>query len=234
MRRQWKGILVGLAVGALVAASVPVLAGTGDPIRAGRFNSAGGPTKLRSSAGPTMVFKNTVAGKPAAKFVVNGAGTPAFRVNTDALIPKLNSDEVDDRHAAQLLPLVQMCSNDNIPPGPNWNCDVGLRTPYAGTLVMSGSVDADYDGLSGSDNLWCRFFVDKNSDGDVADPGEYIKYTDRDISVGWSADDEYATCATNAAVKTAAGSQLVRFSVAGIDGNTDVGQGSVWVMWIPD
>ena len=229
------GVLVGVLMAGLLLSVLPAQAATGDTMIVGRANQAGLATKIRSVGPSTLKIINTRT-TGVGLDIYTKPGQPPFQVNRAAWVQNLNADLLDTRHATQLLPIVESCSNDNIPDGTSWDCEVTIVTPHPGTLVIAASVDARYLGTT-SDRMWCRLYVDRNNDAD--DSGDLVKYSDRDISVGVAAEDTWSICATNAAVARPAGTQVIRFLIDGIANTppndyTDVGEGSMWVMWIPD
>jgi hypothetical protein len=156
--------------------------------------------------------------------ILKGAGNkPGMKITSQKRIRRLNADRVDDRDASQLLPVSAQCSNDNPPPGPTWTCTAWIRVPHAGMLLMNGSAAATYSGPANRHNEhYCVFKLD----------GDYLRASWRDFTVGWEAMDEDAVCASNAWRGVAAGNHKVEFEFGAL-GPADLGETSMWALWIP-
>ena len=213
------GVLVGVLLATTVLEMLPARGATGDNMILGRTNLAGLATKIRSNGASTLKVINT-NGMGYGLDIYTKPGQPPFRVNRAALIPNLNADRLDNRHAAQLLPIVKKCSNDNISTTNfKWRCRVTFQTQHPGTFVMCGSVDAQNP--SGSANyMTCRFRV-----------------SNLDLSYSWHPatiePGGFGVCASDAAEGRAAGTYPIDFWVewpAGLDPR----KASMWVMWVPD
>ena len=213
------GVLTGAVLTVLLLTILPARGATGDKMLLGAANQAGLPTKVRSNGTSTLNVVNTRATGVGIE-ITTKPGQPALRVNRVALIRNLNADELDNRHAAQLLPVVKKCSNDNISAGGStWRCRVTFRTRFPGAFVMVGSADAKNQG-GFSNYFTCRFRISSQD----------LSYTWR---VASAAAGDWAVCAADAAEGRAAGTHPIDFVVEW-PVNFDPRRGSMWVMWVPD
>jgi len=103
-RGNWRGVLVGVAIGALLIGSVPVVADVGDAILQGRSNTVHQRTTLRGkSAGATLQLINTRAtGTGLSVFVREG--NPPLRVSSSTKVDNLNADLLDGRSQSYFAP----------------------------------------------------------------------------------------------------------------------------------
>lgn len=93
---SWKSVFVGLVVGAMVFAALPVVAGVGDPLVQGKINRVNKRTVLQGNSLSTLRLINTNGDGTALVLNVE-AGNPPLRVNSKKKVANLNADLLDGR-----------------------------------------------------------------------------------------------------------------------------------------
>lgn len=105
-RLNWKTLLVGIAVGALVFASAPVIADIGDPLIQGQTNVTNARTIMKGAAGgANLKIVQQKVDTPGLS-IVTPIGAPPMKVNRKARVKNLNADLLDGRQGADFLPAV--------------------------------------------------------------------------------------------------------------------------------
>lgn len=96
---NWKSVLVGLVVGAMLFATVPVVAGVGDAVLQGKNNTVQQRTTIKGKSVATLRLTN--ARKNGTALVLNvEAGNPPLKVNSRKVVEDLNADLLDGRTAS--------------------------------------------------------------------------------------------------------------------------------------
>jgi len=105
-RVNWKSVLVGVAIGGMLFASVPVIADVGDAVLQGQGNVVDARTTLRGDAAGANF--RVIGERPgtAAVSIFTEAGTPPLKVNRKAKVANLNADLLDGRHGGFYAPAV--------------------------------------------------------------------------------------------------------------------------------
>lgn len=101
---KWRSLTIGLIVGALVVASVPVVAGVGDAVIQGRTNRVNQRTTIKSSADtPTLRLINSSDSGAGLSLVVQ-PGVAPLRVNSSRRVENLNADLLDGKTSNHFAP----------------------------------------------------------------------------------------------------------------------------------
>jgi len=176
---SWRPAVLGAAVAAVLVMSFPVMAAVGGNLVLGQANSADAMTSLSGAATTNLRVTNTQAGSPALDLRV-AAGSPPLKVNSTTRVANLNADRLDGKHGSaylpvggkaadsalldgrqlsQVRPFVSTCSSADVSGG-LLMCQIEVEIPSAGTLIFSGSVDAEYTGFAETSVLVCYFLID--------------------------------------------------------------------------
>ncbi len=106
-RFDWRAAFVGGVVVALLVATAPVVADTGDSVLIGRFNTGDRKTTLTASvAGDSALKVANTAGNGSGITVQVSSGQAPFVVNSSKRVKKLNADRVDGLSSEHLAPKV--------------------------------------------------------------------------------------------------------------------------------
>ena len=238
----WRSAFVGAVVAAVLLLSFPVVGAVGSSLVLGQANSADAVTFLSGAANANLRLTNTQAGASALDLRVVSGSAP-LKVNSTALVVKLNADRLDGRHASAFLPaegraadsalldgrqleqvraFVDGCSSADLPGG-LWLCQMDVDVPTAGTLVFSGSADAQYTAFSGSSVLNCHFLIDG-----------YVETSTYRHGV-LTPSQQYGFCGSQGyRAGLSVGTHTVSFYVSSSDqANTPLGSGSAQVLFFP-
>ncbi len=106
-RFDWRAAFIGGVVAALLVATAPVVADTGDPVLVGRFNTGDSKTTLSASvAGDSALKVANTAGNGTGITVQVDPGQAPFVVNSTKRVKKLNADRVDGLSSEHIAPKV--------------------------------------------------------------------------------------------------------------------------------
>lgn len=97
--------LVGLVVGAVLAAGVPVVAGVGDPVLQGKGHTVNQRTTIQGKSVATLRLTNTRASGTALVLNVEPGNVP-FKVNSKKKVDDLNADFLDGKSSGHFQPAV--------------------------------------------------------------------------------------------------------------------------------
>ncbi|NND02846.1 MAG: hypothetical protein HKN91_08665 [Acidimicrobiia bacterium] len=98
-RVNWRSLFVGLAVGAMVFAAIPVVAGVGDPVSQGKINRVNKRTVLQGNTQSTLRLVNTNKDGTALVLSVEPGNAP-LKVNSKKKVVDLNADLLDGRSSS--------------------------------------------------------------------------------------------------------------------------------------
>jgi len=214
------GSLIGLLVGALLVSVIPAVAGNGDPMVLGARNRAGRSTWL-ASQGPSVLKLNNTAGGVVLD-LRNGGGAAPMAVDSDRRVARFNADEVDGRHARDLI-RVAYGSTDDAADADGAAVTVTISAPRPGLLVMSGAIDAygnTYDAYR------CRLKVDDTTVTDTQMTSVVHN------AGGAHTNNASEDCSTTGVQPVAAGSYDVTLDIT--DWNTlAFYNASLWAMYVP-
>jgi hypothetical protein len=151
---NWKSVLFGVLVGAMLFASAPVIADIGEPLLQGQGNLTHARTTLRGVAPGANL--RIIQQKPdtEALSIFTEPGVAPMKVNRKAKVKNLNADLLDGRHGAYYAPAV----------------------PKAGT-VIEGTFAA-----AGGDGEWLLTAVTFSPQLPYAIPQSNVHYLDHPIT----------------------------------------------------
>lgn len=218
---SWRSALVGAVVAAVLMMSLPAVAAAVGNLVLGRANTVDAVTALSGAANTNLRLTNTQTGAPALDLRVTPGSAP-LKVNSSGLVARLNADRLDGKQLYQVRPFVGGCSSGNLPGG-LWLCQIDVEIPTAGTLILSGSADAQYTVLTGSSVLNCYFLIDGYAETstyrhEVLTPSQQF---------GFCASEGYRS-------GLSVGTHTVSFYASSSDSaNTPLGSGSAQVLFVP-
>ena len=215
------GAMLGaLIVGVLLVSMIPAVAGSGDPMVLGTQNRSGRSTWL-TSRGPSVMKLNNVAGGPVLD-LRNGGGAAPIMVDSDRRVTRLNADEVDGRHARDLI-RVAYDSTDDAADANGAAATVTIEAPRRGLLVMSGGIDAA-GGLYNA--YYCRLKVDG-----ILVAGTEMVSTVNDAGLDHTSNNS-ENCFTTGVQPVAAGSYEVTLDIY-LWTTATFSDASLWAMYVP-
>ncbi len=229
MRRHshfWAALGGGL-VAVMVAGALPAIAAAvGDPLRLGEINAVNANTSLRGNSASNLVVRNTGNGIPLA-LKTNGNGRPPLSVDSRRLVRNLNADQLDFRHANELIRAARDFSveiDEGIFSGGAADIlTTTIRAPKPGMLVIGASVDA-----SGAtdDQYTCQIRVNNF----------IVAGSSRVSRVNWAGvshtENSQENCATDAVEVVDAGLHTVDFHVSGRN-TAFFHSATLWAIWVP-
>ena len=214
--------LAGGLIAAIVMMAAPAVAGVGDAIILGVRNFGSAETEIQGTErGPLVRFDNNHDSGFAARFEVKPGNAP-FAVNSGKKVLRLHADKLDGFSAEQLI-RVTFGASPNAPDANGDAVSAEIVAPWAGWLVMSGSIDAN----GNTEDLYtCRLQVNG-----LTAPGT-IRGSKVDDGGGEHTDNDAENCSTTGVMQVGAGTHEVSLLMA--DRNTAAFlEASVWAIYVP-
>lgn len=133
-----------------------------------------------------------------------------------------NADTLDGLDAVELVPTAAFNSIEDVPGQNLFILPVEITAPAPGILILTGNVEASNDILS--DVYFCSLLVD----------GDEVPGTNMSSQLhGTSSTNQEEDCTTTGAAAVDTGTHTVELEVSNVEPTTDVGNSTIWALWVP-